>query len=209
MCPATLVVTRHGDATYLDGVFSDEGGTLTSLGRAQAAALAEELRGQRVAHVWTSDSARAVQTAEIVAGRLGVGVTTRKTLREIHVGALHGQPFSVPALCAVTDHWFRGDLDVAFPGGESGTDVIARYAGTLAEIADVHRGETVVVIAHQTAASIALPSLARNVPPAFADRHRLDTGESAELVIDSDDWVLTRWGREDEGVTVPAADSSP
>lgn len=194
MCPATLVVARHGDATYLDEVFSDEGGTLTDLGRAQAAALADELVGHRVAHVWTSDSARAVQTAEIVAGRLGVGVTTRKALREIHVGDLHGQPFSIPALCAVTDHWFRGDLGAAFPGGESGTDVVARYAATLAEIADLHRGETVVVVAHQTAACIALPSLARNVTPGFADRHRLDTGESAELVIDSDDWALTRWG---------------
>lgn len=194
MCPATLVVARHGDATYLDEVFSDEGGTLTDLGRAQAAALADELGGHRVAHVWTSDSARAVQTAEIVAGRLGVGVTTRKALREIHVGELHGQPFSIPALCAVTDHWFRGDLGVAFPGGESGADVVARYAATLAEIADLHRGETVVVVAHQTAACIALPSLARNVTPGFADRHRLDTGESAELVIDSDDWALTRWG---------------
>jgi broad specificity phosphatase PhoE len=194
MCPATLVVARHGDATYLDEVFSDEGGTLTDLGRAQAAALADQLGGHRVAHVWTSDSARAVQTAEIVAGRLGVGVTTRKALREIHVGALHGQPFSIPALCAVTDHWFRGDLGVAFPGGESGADVVARYAATLAEIADLHRGETVVVVAHQTAACIALPSLARNVTPGFADRHRLETGESAELVIDSDDWALTRWG---------------
>lgn len=194
MCPATLVVARHGDATYLDEVFSDEGGTLTDLGRSQARALADQLGGHRVAHVWTSDSARAVQTAEIVAGRLGVGVTTRKALREIHVGALHGQPFSIPALCAVTDHWFRGDLSVAFPGGESGSDVVARYAATLAEIADLHRGETVVVVAHQTAACIALPSLASNVTPGFADRNRLDTGESAELVIDSDDWALTRWG---------------
>lgn len=194
MCPATLVVARHGDATYLDEVFSDEGGTLTDLGRSQAGALADGLDGRRVAHVWTSDSARAVQTAEIVAGRLGVGVTTRKTLREIHVGELHGQPFSIPALCAVTDHWFRGDLTASFPGGESGADVVARYAETLGEIADLHRGETVVVVAHQTAACIALPSLARNVTPGFADRHRLDTGESAELVIDSDDWALTRWG---------------
>ena len=194
MCPATLVVARHGDAEYLDTVFSDEGGTLTAEGRVQAAALAEEVRERRVAHVWCSDVARAVQTAEIVAARLGVSVTTRKSLREIHVGSLLGQPFSVPAICEVTDHWFRGDLDVAFPGGESGADVVARYAETLAEIADVHRGETVVVIGHQTALCIALPSLARNVTPAYADRHRLDHAEHAELVIDSDDWALTRWG---------------
>jgi 2,3-bisphosphoglycerate-dependent phosphoglycerate mutase len=194
MCPTTLVVARHGDAEYVDTVFSDEGGTLSPVGRVQAAALAEEVRSRRVAHVWCSDSARAVQTAEIIAGRLEVSVTTRKGLREIDVGDLHGEPFSIPAICAVTDHWFEGDLEAAFPRGESGADVIARYAATLAEIADVHRGETVVVVAHQTASCIALPSLARNVTPAWADRHRLDHGEYAELVIDSDDWALTRWG---------------
>jgi probable phosphoglycerate mutase len=194
MCPSTLIVARHGDAEYVDRVFSDEGGTLSADGRAQSAALADEVRDRRIAHVWCSDSARAVQTAEIVASRLGVGVTTRKALREIDVGDLHGEPFSIPAICAVTDHWFQGGLEAAFPGGESGADVVARYAATLAEVADVHRGETVVVIAHQTASCIALPSLARNITPSFADRHRLDHGESAELVVDSDDWTLTRWG---------------
>jgi len=194
MCPATLVVARHGDAEYVDAVFSDEGGTLTATGRDQAAALAEQLRDRRVAHVWCSDAARAVQTAEIVASGLGVGVTTRKTLREVDVGELDGRPFSVDAICAVTDHWFRGDLTVAFPGGETGADVIRRYGDTLAEIADLHRGENVVVVIHQTAACIALPALARNITPQYADRHRLGNGESAELVIDTDDWVLTRWG---------------
>lgn len=194
MCPATLVVARHGDAEYVESVFSDEGGTLTSAGRKQAAALAEAMDGGRVAHVWCSDVARAVQTAEIVAARLGVGVTTRKSLREVDVGDLRGRPFSVEEICAVTDRWFHGELDVSFPGGESGADVIARYAATLAEIADVHRGETVLVVAHETAACIALSSVARNVTPSFADRHRLAHGESAELVVDSDDWALTRWG---------------
>lgn len=194
MCPATLVVARHGDTEYVDTVFSDEGGTLSATGRAQSAALAEELQGRRIAHVWCSDSARAVQTAEIVAGLLGVTVTTRKTLREIDVGDLHGEPFSVPAISAVTDHWFEGDLDAAFPDGESGTQVVARYAGTLAEIADLHRGETVLVVTHQTASCIALPTLAGNVTPRYADRYRLDNGEYAELVVDGDDWALTHWG---------------
>jgi 2,3-bisphosphoglycerate-dependent phosphoglycerate mutase len=198
MCPATLVVARHGDAEYVDTVFSDEGGTLTPAGRAQAADLSDAVAGRRVAHVWCSDSARAVQTAEIVAGRLGVGVTTRKTLREVDVGDLRGRPFSHADVCAVSDHWFRGDLAAGFPGGETGADVVARYAATLAEIADLHRGETVLVVVHQTAACIALPNVARNLTPAFADRHRLANGEAAELVVDSDDWTLTHWGGTDD-----------
>ena len=43
--------------------------------------------------MWTSTLARAVQTAEIVAAALGVGVTTREGLREL--GA--GEPAAVPA----------------------------------------------------------------------------------------------------------------
>jgi broad specificity phosphatase PhoE len=194
MCPATLVVARHGDAEYVDTVFSDEGGTLTATGRGQAADLAEQLRDRRIAHVWCSDSSRAVQTAEIVAARLGVAVTTRKSLREVDVGELAGRSFSVDAVCGVTDRWFRGDLAAAFPGGESGHDVVARYADALAEIADLHRGETVMVVGHENAASISLPTLARNVSVSFADRRRLDNCACAELVVDSDDWVLTHWG---------------
>ncbi len=194
MCPATLVVSRHGDAEYVDTVFSDEGGTLTHQGRAEAAALADAVSDRRVAHVWCSDLSRAVQTAEIVASRLGVGVTTRMGLREIDVGDLTGRPFSIPAMCTVTDVWFRGDLGAAFPGGESGAEVVARYAATLQEIADLHRGETVVVIAHQTASCIALPSLAGNATLGPADRDRFDIGGVAELRIDGDDWALTRWG---------------
>jgi broad specificity phosphatase PhoE len=197
MCPATLVVARHADAEYVDSEFSDEGGTLTPEGRTQAGRLAEHVESRRIAHVWCSDVARAVQTAEIVACRLGVGVTTRKTLREVDVGDLHGRPFSVQAICAVTDRWFEGDLDAAFPGGESGADVVARYAATLAEIADLHRGETVLVVGHENAVCISLPSVARNASPDIARHSRLDNGESAELVIDGDDWALTRWGGPD------------
>jgi broad specificity phosphatase PhoE len=199
MCPATLVVARHGDAEYVDTVFSDEGGTLSAAGRTQAADLAGHLLDRRIAHVWCSDAARAVQTAEIVAGRLGVTVTTRKTLREVDVGELAGQPFSAAVMSAVTDRWFAGDLAAAFPGGESGQDVVARYAEALAEIADVHRGETVVVVGHEHAAAISLPALAHHASGSGADLRRLDNCEYAELVVDSDDWALTRWGDAEVG----------
>ena len=193
-CPATLVVARHGDAEFLDKEFSDEGGTLSTKGRAQAARLADEVRDRRIAHVWCSDVARAVQTAEIVAHHLTVGVTTRKSLREVDVGDLEGEPFSVEAVSAVTDRWAAGDLDAAFAGGESGSDVLARYAAALAEIADVHRGETVLVVGHEKACCFALPRLAHRTGPEVTDQQALGNGEFAELVVDGDDWALTRWG---------------
>ena len=85
-CATTLVIARHGEAEYESSEWEEEGGSLTALGRRQAADLAEEIAGRRVAHVWTSTLARAVQTGEIVAARLGVGVTTRLGLCEIEAG---------------------------------------------------------------------------------------------------------------------------
>ena len=71
-CPATFVVVRHAEAAYEQTVLTRDGGWLTAAGRAQAGKLADELGGRRVAAVVTSDLARAVQTAELLAGRLGV-----------------------------------------------------------------------------------------------------------------------------------------
>lgn len=193
-CAATLVVARHADAAYVEDFFSDEGGWLTHEGRDQARILAKALASRRIAHVWCSDSARCVQTAEIVAAALGVGVTSRKSLREIQVGVLNGAPFHVERLQPVTGRWYDGDLSARFDGGESGAEVVARYRGTFSEIADLHRGETVLVVAHQTAASIALLALGGNLSPTYAREHQLGNAEAAELVVDGDDWRLESFG---------------
>ncbi len=193
-CPATLVVARHADAAYVEDFFSDEGGWLTREGRDQARVLAKALTSRRVAHVWCSDAARCVQTAEIVAHELGVGVTTRKSLREVDVGSLNGAPFDVARLRPVTSRWYDGDLSARFPDGESGAEVVSRYRSELGAIADQHRGETVLVVAHQTAASVALATLGGNLSPEYAEAHQLANAEAAELVVDGDAWRLESWG---------------
>ena len=89
-CPARVYLARHGEATYETGAVSDGDGQLTPEGRAQARRLGETLRGERIARVWTSPLARAVQTAEIAAGVLGVGVVVRQGLREYGASAYVG-----------------------------------------------------------------------------------------------------------------------
>ena len=186
-CAATLLVARHGDADYAETWFSDEGGWLTAEGREQSRALAAGLAGRRVARVWASDTSRAVQTAELVAHDLGVTgdqpVIAHKALREVFIGDLIGQPFDVRALQAVTDRWFAGDLAARFPGGESGADVVARYADVLGAIADQHRGETVLVVGHQLATAVTIWSRT-------GERRMLDNGAWLEIAVDADDWRL-------------------
>jgi probable phosphoglycerate mutase len=193
-CPATLVLARHARAAFVESWFSDEGGSLTTQGRAQAAELAESLADRRVAAVWCSDSSRAVQTAEIAAAHLGVAVTARKSLREVFIGDLMGQPFDYGRIEAVCEQWYAGELEVCFPGGESGHDVVDRHRDQLEEIADLHRGETALVIGHQTALSVAVPNLVPGLSPSWERSHALANTESIELENDADGWVLRRWG---------------
>jgi broad specificity phosphatase PhoE len=192
-CAVTVLFARHADTEYVESWFSDEGGTLTTLGRKQATELGRGLADRRIARVWCSDTSRAVQTAEIAAGELGVGVVARKSLREIHIGDLLGQDFDVARIRAVTDRWADGDVEARFPGGESGREVVDRYRAQLDAIADEHRGETVLVVGHESAACAALPALCVS-PPYADDLRRLGHGETAELEGDADGWRLVRWG---------------
>jgi probable phosphoglycerate mutase len=191
-CAATLLVARHGETSYVEDWFSDEGGWLSPEGRAQARALAAHLSRRRIARIWCSDTSRAAQTAEIVAAELGLtggsAVVARKALREAAAGDLVGQPFDVSALRAVTDRWFDGDLSAAFPGGESGKDVVTRYGDELSAIADEHRGETVLVVGHQNALGITVPWLADNLSLGEGRSRLLENVEYVELVADADSW---------------------
>ena len=83
----------------------------------------------------------------------------------------------------MTDRWFAGDLAARFPGGESGADVVARVGGALRAIADEHRGETVLVVAHQMATAVTVQALA-------GSRRLLENGEHLEVVTDADGWRL-------------------
>jgi 2,3-bisphosphoglycerate-dependent phosphoglycerate mutase len=188
-CATTLVAARHAEAEYVTNQWT-EGGSLTALGRQQAARLGTTLAGQRVAHVWTSPLARAVQTAEIVAARLGVGVTTRTGLREFDPGYLADRPHDVGPALETHDHWIGGELDVRLPGGETGTELVARVRGVLEEITDAHPGETVLVVSHGGTLRIGVPALCRM----DADPAELENTATLEVLADADAWVCTRWG---------------
>jgi broad specificity phosphatase PhoE len=189
-CATTLVVARHGEASYESDLWTDAGGSLTHLGRTQSADLATRLAGRKVAHTYTSTMARAVQTGEIAAAQLGLAVTTREGLREFGCGDLAGTPMTVDPFKEPFGRWLAGDLDVRIPGAESGHELVDRMRTSLAEVADLHRGETVLVISHGGILRLTLPLLARLgtfVPSPLANC------ATVEIAIDADDWVVLAW----------------
>jgi probable phosphoglycerate mutase len=191
-CATTVVIARHGEAEYEAQTWEQEGGSLTALGRRQAAALAESLAARRVAHVWTSTLARAVQTAEIVAARLGVGVTTRAGLREFDVGDHRGVPLEEDPFHDTYGLWLAGWLDLRIPGAESGREIADRFGTVLREVADAHPGETVLVVAHGGSIGLGVPGIARM----DAEPTRLGNCDTVEVLADADVWVCTRYGPE-------------
>ncbi len=86
-----VYLIRHGDALpspedLLPGDYDTQ--NLSELGRKQAEAVAERLRGTRFAAIYTSPLGRARQTAAPLAQQLGLEAEVVADLREIRLGAL-------------------------------------------------------------------------------------------------------------------------
>lgn len=192
-CAARVFVARHGEAVYESELLSDAGGWLSPLGRDQARALAERLVPERISRVWTSDMARAVQTGEIVAAALGADVVVRTGLREFGVGHAAGTTGDPDPFAETFAAWLDGDLAARIPGGESGEDVVQRYTAVLEEIADAHRGESVLVVSHGGVMCMALSALALNLALSHSRDVPMPNCGVVALEGDADGWVARSW----------------
>jgi Fructose-2,6-bisphosphatase len=199
-CPATMFVARHGDAGYaVDGVLSDDGGALTDKGRDQVRHLVDQVRSRRVAAVYSSQMGRAVESAELAAAQLGLRSLVVDGLQEFSVGDLAGVSFHDDRAQQVFDAWLHGDLAAACPGAEDGHAVVKRFKGALDEIADRHRGETVLVFTHGGAMSLAIPGLSVNLRNDLAVQRFLPNCVAVEIEVDADGWRVVTWPGATEG----------
>jgi 2,3-bisphosphoglycerate-dependent phosphoglycerate mutase len=193
-CPATVLISRHGEAEYaVAGLLSDDGGWLTVKGRGQVTNLAEQLRPRRIAAVYGSRMDRAVESAELAASVLGVTREVVDGLQEFSVGDLAGVDFQDERAQQVFDAWLGGDLDIGCPGAEDGHAVVKRFKKALNEIADRHRGETVLVFTHGGAMALAVPRISANGRNNLAAQRFLPHCVPAEVDVDADGWRLVSW----------------
>lgn len=193
-CPARILVSRHGETEYEAEEMGIAGGSLSTLGRAQARQLGERLRSQRVAGVFCSELSRSVQTAEIAAGVLGLPVRVRERLQEFAVGDYLGKPYDPVFFHQVLGSWLKGDLEPGVPGGETGQEVVDRVMPVLEGIADDFRGETVLVVTHGGVILALFGLLAPGSP--YAPTHEDDVPNAASYLFerDADGWRVTGAG---------------
>lgn len=117
-------------------------GRLSETGRGFARALGERRRNDGLAVVFTSDLARAIETAEIAFGESEIPVREDWRLRECNYGELNGRP--VPEI----DVERLRRVDEPFPGGESYRDVVDRTRDFLDDLSPEFDGARVLLIAH-------------------------------------------------------------
>ena len=147
---ATIVLARHGETDWnRDNRFQGHADpTLNEAGREQSRALAERLAGDGIAAVYASPLQRAKETAEIVAGRLELPVSTVEALREIDVGEWSGLTRT-----EVEERFpeaFARWLDYAhgWEHGETYEALGARVLPALLDLARRHNGERILVVTH-------------------------------------------------------------
>jgi broad specificity phosphatase PhoE len=144
-----LLLVRHGETDWnRDGRWQGHSDThLNDVGREQAARLAGELDGVDV--VYSSDLARAQETAEIVAERLGLPVLRDERLRERSFGAWEGK--TAPEIEVEFREAHARWLAAEGPGADDAepfAEFAARVQGFLADVVARHPDETVLVVAH-------------------------------------------------------------
>ncbi|PZG14111.1 histidine phosphatase family protein [Nonomuraea aridisoli] len=135
---------------------------LTPAGRRQAAGVARLLHDEGVTRVYASTAARSRETADIIAGTLGVPVAVVAGLGEMGLGRLEGSGDAATRArtLAVLRSWLvDGELGEAVADGEDGHTVAARVATALTSIASAHPGETVAVVGHVASLTTGLDAL--------------------------------------------------
>lgn len=132
-------------------------GKLSVEGRELARELGERRRDDGFAAIFSSDLARAVETAEIAFGGRGIPMFQDARLRECNYGELNGMP--VERLAAERSR----RIAVPYPGGQSYQQVVEETRDFLRELAANWDGQKVLIIAH-SANRWALEHLLNGIP---------------------------------------------
>jgi probable phosphoglycerate mutase len=153
-----IVLVRHGEsrcseAGVVGGIIGCTG--LTDAGRSQAEVLASrlertgELKGATA--FYSSVLPRAIETGSIISGGVGsrsLEMLQQCSLCELHPGDADGLTWSEFGAKYGDPRWDEDPSRLLAPGGESWTGFVSRASSAVAEIAERHPGEQVVVSCH-------------------------------------------------------------
>ena len=198
-----LILVRHGQShgnveRRLDT--RPPGADLTDLGVEQARAFARA-RHSPPGLLLHSVARRAAQTAAAIGAEAGVAPREVDGIHEVQAGDLENRndDDAIAEFNAIYQRWHEGELAVAMPGGESGTDVLDRYLPVLTDLRlryldDHDWASDIVVISHGAAIRLAAATLA-GVDNSFVLEHHLANTDAVVLAPITDGrWSCVHWG---------------
>lgn len=200
----TLCLVRHGETQWnaerrLQGHLDIP---LNDHGLAQARATAALLQGKRFDAVYSSDLARALETARSIAG--GLAPVALAALRERHYGSFQGLTYEEAKqnLPEAYTAFESRDPDFAFPGGgESLLAFRARVESTMLALASRHAGQQLLVVTHGGVLDI-VHRLVTGTPLEAPRDFRIPNAALNWVVRDATGWQLLAWG---ESAHLPGA----
>lgn len=149
---AKLIVVRHGETTWnVEGRIQGQGDSpLSKMGVAQAQAVADALKRDRLDAIIASDLGRVRQTVEPLAHATGIAAAFDEGLRERNYGVFEGKTVSElnVEMPGEFERYRVRELHSAPPRGESLAQFHARVAAVMDRIAAEFAGRKVAVITH-------------------------------------------------------------
>jgi broad specificity phosphatase PhoE len=147
-----VLLIRHGQSRgNAERRFGGHTATpLSARGRNQAQATARTLKSESVTAIYSSDLARAMETARPLAKMTGLPVNGTSAFRERDVGVMEGLTFEDAAQQHPEQYaaLLRRDFDYVLMGGESYRQLLDRARQKLDEIIEEHRGGRIAVFSH-------------------------------------------------------------
>jgi probable phosphoglycerate mutase len=147
-----ILAIRHGETAWnVDNRIQGQLDVpLNDTGRWQAERLADALADEEIAVVYSSDLARARQTAEALAARGGRSLVDDAGLRERAFGIFEGRTWrEIEANWPVeSERWRRRDPAFGPEGGEVLEQFYERSVATATRLAARHPGETIALVSH-------------------------------------------------------------
>ena len=183
---AVFHLLRHGEHGLLGRVLAGRmpGVGMTERGRAEIAAQAERLAGEKIAAIYASPLQRTRETAEIVAERLGLPIGFRDDLIELDFGEWTGATFDSIRADPRWQAWSTQRSLATIPGGESMRAVQQRVVATVVELSERHPHETVLLVSHGDVIRSALVFLL-GMPLDFYNRIEIGQGSISTVRIDT------------------------
>ncbi|HZN09945.1 MAG TPA: histidine phosphatase family protein [Pyrinomonadaceae bacterium] len=147
-----VLLIRHGQSEgNAERRFGGHTATpLSPRGRKQAQATAQALKGDQLTAIYSSDLARAVETARPLARLTGLPIDTTEAFRERSVGVMEGLTFEDAAQRHPEEYaaLLRRDFEHVLNGGESYRQLLDRARNKLDEVIEQHKGGRIAVFSH-------------------------------------------------------------